>query len=167
MAASTSSLERKTTTLMSKKHAQTLIWRPLPIQIRYQVDRSKHCCSVHCEVSPSHSIGHTPSPHPGGVAVHLSAAVQHRQGITRTGAIPTSPTYRQSSQNSELILLRKLLYYVPMHTFTLIFMQLLEAKEGEAIAYGRGQQPLEVLEEYLVDNLLNFAGTPKVKKFCA
>ena len=46
----------------------------------------------------------------------------------------------------------------------LIFMQLLEAKEGLATAYGRGQQPLEVLEECLVDNLLNFAGTPKVKK---
>lgn len=43
-------------------------------------------------------------------------------------------------------------------------MQLLEAKEGVATAYGRGQQPLEVLEECLVDNLLNFAGTPKVKK---
>lgn len=53
---------------------------------------------------------------------------------------------------------------LPMHTFTLIFMQLLEAKEGVATAYGRGQQPLEVLEECLVDNLLNFAGTPKVKK---
>jgi hypothetical protein len=45
-------------------------------------------------------------------------------------------------------------------------MQLLEAKEGVATGYGRGHQPgpLEVLEECLVDNLLNFAGTPKVKK---
>ena len=43
-------------------------------------------------------------------------------------------------------------------------MQLLEAKEGVATAYGRGQQPLEVLEECLVDNLLNFAGTQKEKK---
>ena len=41
-------------------------------------------------------------------------------------------------------------------------MQLLEAKGGMATAYGRGHQPLEVLEECLVDNLLNFAGTPKV-----
>ena len=41
-------------------------------------------------------------------------------------------------------------------------MQLLEAKGGMATAYGRGHQSLEVLEECLVDNLLNFAGTPKV-----
>lgn len=41
-------------------------------------------------------------------------------------------------------------------------MQLLEAKGGVATAYGHGHQPLEVLEECLVDNLLNFAGTPKV-----
>ena len=42
-------------------------------------------------------------------------------------------------------------------------MQLLEAKGGVAAAYGHGHQPLEVLEECLVDNLLNFAGTPKVR----
>ena len=41
-------------------------------------------------------------------------------------------------------------------------LQLVETNVGVASISGHGHQPLADLEEGLVDNLLNFAGTPKV-----
>lgn len=53
-------------------------------------------------------------------------------------------------------------YSVQYYDFSSPLLQLVETNVGVASISGHGHQPLVDLEEGLVDNLLNFAGTPKV-----
>ena len=46
--------------------------------------------------------------------------------------------------------------------FVKLQLQLMDSSGGMAIIYGHDHQSLCELEESLIDNLLNFAGTPKV-----